>query len=420
MNLLDRIKLGPWLLVLIFFSCETNDEGLEIKIHSNTRVDYLELNLKTTSLIIDSLRTDENESPFYEPRVVVGNYEDDLLGNLSATAYVEFAYVGGSQVWSSLNFDSLIFKLKRDQTLSNDSQPGEKLLLFPIKGEIYSEVVYLSSFNIERDSLPVDTLIVNKQENQNLSRQPGLADYIFSVLGEDTLRLGFVSQLAITSMAETKSLLTFDMLSDSTEFSLYMSDDSLNAFRADFRFTGTHFSEVNRDRSTAVFGQPDDLDTVSVSDEFTIINPLHGVTTLVDMEPFVDFIQNNQNIVINKAEMEIDIDTSAGNPLEQIRYYYFRENSGIRGEGVLDDPLNTLMLTNDGYLTGQRRILVGAADSINYMNDITIFTQIFISKYEEEAEFLTEKLVLTSDRFIDLYETRVNSVKFKIYYTSLN
>ena len=78
MNLLDRIKSGLIvLLILIFFACETDDTGLSVNIDNITDVSYAEFELKTTNLFVDSLRTDNDSS------ILVGSYNDVLFGEIT-------------------------------------------------------------------------------------------------------------------------------------------------------------------------------------------------------------------------------------------------------------------------------------------------------------------------------------------------
>ena len=75
-------KPGLILLIPVFLSCETSDDiGVQYDLDSGADVNFLQFPLTATNIVVDSLRTDG------ENRVLVGNYQDDLIGSVSAESY---------------------------------------------------------------------------------------------------------------------------------------------------------------------------------------------------------------------------------------------------------------------------------------------------------------------------------------------
>ena len=97
MNLLDRIrsiskilKPGFILMIPVFFGCETSDDiGIQYDLASDANVKFVELNISSSNIYVDSLRTDG------ENAILVGNYNDEIGGEISAEGYFALSYLGG-------------------------------------------------------------------------------------------------------------------------------------------------------------------------------------------------------------------------------------------------------------------------------------------------------------------------------------
>ena len=417
MNLLDRIKSRLQLLaVLVLFGCAASDEGLEIALDSNTRVDFTELNLNATNLIIDSLRTDN------ENRLPAGAYTDDLLGSIEASAHIQYRFLSGSEIVDTLNFDSLVFFARVEQFI-NPGENFDELLVYNITEEIFGEVVYLADFELALSPEPVDTLLLITTEEGKVVKNflDSFGQYLFDTLSqEDVTVSGFTAGIALAPSATSTGISTIN-LADSTFFTLYSSDSGGNIYETRFALTQNYFSNVQRDRSSSALSGAQDLDTLDISDEFALINPLFGVSTLIDLAPLASFTQSNPDIIINRAEIHTGINTTSSEPLEAIRYYFFQEKSGIRGDGLIQDPFNTAILTNEAYLSTRRGLLLGVPDSSNtvYNSDITLFIEEFVRSTVEDNDPIAEKLVLTGNSFMNLEETRVDlsNLRLRIYFT---
>ena len=113
MSLLDRrnsVIMG--LLLLLIFSCEQDEKTININLKGITNTSYAEFTIPTSEIFIDSLRTDDSDF------ILVGDYEDPLLGLLSAEAYFEIQYDSGAVIGDTLSLDSVVLKLKiQDQLM---------------------------------------------------------------------------------------------------------------------------------------------------------------------------------------------------------------------------------------------------------------------------------------------------------------
>ena len=79
MSLLDKENfLIIGLLLLITSSCEQDESIIKVNVEGVTNTSYIEFNLPTSEIFLDSLRTDDSDF------ILVGDYEDPLLGTLAA------------------------------------------------------------------------------------------------------------------------------------------------------------------------------------------------------------------------------------------------------------------------------------------------------------------------------------------------
>ena len=116
MSLLDKgnfLIIG--LLILITSSCEQDESIIKVNVEGVTNTSYIEFNLPTSEIFIDSLRTDDSDF------ILVGDYEDPLLGTLAAEAYFELQYDSGAVIADTLLLDSVVFMLKIEDQLMNDA-----------------------------------------------------------------------------------------------------------------------------------------------------------------------------------------------------------------------------------------------------------------------------------------------------------
>ncbi len=421
MNLLDRIKSGLWIsIILVLFGCESSDEGLEIVIDNRTIVAFEEFDLSTTNLILDSLRTDDGATN----RVVTGKYVDDLLGEVTAKAFLKYRLTSGVAITDSSRIDSMVFSFKVDQVLKNNTNLLENFLIYELEERIFDDVIYLSSFESALSRQPIDTFVMRVQDDGMLSKNflnTYFGRYIESMLrGADTIVLGMTGELGIIPLDDSGNLVSLDLESDSSQFIIY-SSDSAGIYVSQFRFS-EHYSSLERNFSGSFTGGTTNLDTPSISEDFTVVNPIFGINTLVDLSPVIEFASANENIIINRAEMVAPLSSTSVAPLEELKYFFFDENYGIRGEGEFRDPFLTMILPNRFYInaSGSDSFFTGP-DSTSYNTDVTLFSELFITQLNQ-GEILAEKFVMTGNKILDLNESRISTegIKFRLYYTTIN
>jgi len=423
MNLLVKINGGALLfLAVLLFACEQNAGGLVLDADNNTTVKLAEFNLKSRNIIIDSLRTDSENTG------VVGEINHPQFGDITSIANMEFGYGTGPWVADTLQYDSVLLFLNiTDYTIL----PPDSLLQFTIHASderIYNSAVYLSNRSLELSNRP-DTMQVKAKSKGRTVRMK--LSRFGNILFEQQKALlqssytSFRSTMIIAPVEDSNHpAFVFNLQSDSSFIMLYTSYDTIK-FQHRFRFTPQKFNTVLRDRSNSTIENYNNLDTFSIVNQATYINPLFGVMTQVDLDPLIEFADNIDNIIINKAEIKLNSHVDNVNNVFGFRYYFHNENTGIKGEGIFSNPTNTLILSNEGYLSRSQSSvlpLIALKDGTGrFSNDLTLFTEVFYSLNNDQSELLTRKLVLVSQSNLTINEAVLNQneISLKVYYTTL-
>jgi hypothetical protein len=414
MNLLARIKTGLIIVssALCLFGCNDDDEGLLFNVETDTRVIFEELDLATTNIFIDSLRSDN------EPNLLTGSVTSDL-GNVTATGLIRYAYRSGDIITPGMEFDSLMMFILLDDLRTEVTDTRDRFLIGRANKELFEEAVYLSDYDAEVDSIPIDTvnILVNRTNSFSKDSLDGFGRYLFSRLQEaDSVTEDFQDVMAIYPSDETQSMLSISLDPDSTYLVLYAHQDSV-LYETQFGFTNVYYTNLKRERVNSI----NDLDTSQVFNDFSILSPLFGAYTLVDLTPLKDFIAGNEQSIVNKAEFVISV-AGTDQAVDEIKYYFYKPESGFRGEGLLSDPFNTAILTNQGYLPISNNPLISRLENDGYVGDATIFIESYMNRFFLDGTYLTDRLVLTGNRFLILDESRIldDQVKLRLYYTQIN
>jgi hypothetical protein len=140
MSLLDKGSfLIVGLLLFITSSCEQDESIIKVNVEGVTNTNYIEFNLPTSEIFIDSLRTDDSDF------ILVGDYEDPLLGTLAAEAYFELQYDSGAVIADTLLLDSVVFMLKIEDQLMNDASAIFNMDFHALRDSLFSQAVYLAT-----------------------------------------------------------------------------------------------------------------------------------------------------------------------------------------------------------------------------------------------------------------------------------
>ena len=435
MSLLDKrnsVIIG--LILVLISSCDQDEKTINVNLKGVTNTSYAEFAIPTSEIFIDSLRTDDSDY------ILVGDYEDPLLGLLSAEAYFEIQYDSGAIIADTLSLDSVVFKLKiQDQLMENNSAFFNMDLLL-LRDSLFSEAVYLAA-----KKLMVDKAIQNvaktvlKSDSLLTFSGMDLGYYLYGKLKglEQSDQYGFRSEFAFLPAAENEALMSFNLASEDTKILIYSKDPNDSLFVTQLRFNGIHFTQLERDKSNTDLAGVSNLDSLQLADEYSIINPLQGLFTMLDFSEVMLFLNQLDNFILNSVELEVGLTAASIDPILDVNFYTFNAHGGIDGnvfaslnlvtQGNLDyvstfnQAANDFILSEESFIAGAGALspLVSKISELNYNPVITLALEDQYIRKAFYGEDPFEKLVMISDDRLTLNQSLVKkgSVTVKIYYT---
>ena len=435
MSLLDKrnsIIIG--LLLLIISSCEQDDKTINVSLNGATNTSYAEFTIPTSEIFIDSLRTDDSDF------ILVGDYEDPLLGVLSAEAYFEIQYDSGAVIADTLSLDSVVLKLKIQDQLMNENVASFNMDLLVLRDSLFSQAVYLASKKLVVDKA-VQNVAKTVLKSDSLLTFSGmdLGYYLYGQLKslEKSDQYLYRSEFAFLPTAENEALLSFDLASEDTKILIYSKDPSDSLFVTQFRFNSIHFTQLERDKSNTDLAGVSNLDSFQLADEYSITNPLQGLFTVLDFSEVMFFLNQLDNFILNSVELEVGLTAASVDPISGVNFYIFNTHGGIDGsvfaslnlvtQGNLDyvstfnQAANDFILSEESFISGAGALspLVSKISELTYNSIITLALedQYIRKTFFEEDQI--EKLIMISDDRLTLNQSFVKkgSVTVKIYYT---
>jgi len=421
MNLLARSQKGLAVILILFLaSCEQeNDTALDIEIENATEVLSSNLDVPMYTVFVDSMRTD------VEDNAAVGSFTDNDLGKITATSFHTMRYTEGTIPRDTSVFDSLVLQIDITGRLENNERGGF-YFIHELEEEIYNSVVYLADKEIKKNEIPIDTLNSNfalLNDTIVKLKLPKLGFKLFNLVQDSASLVGFEYQFAISPSEDLKSLITFNTDSDSTKLILYSSIDTIQS-TTEFTLNAKHFTNLKRDFSGTRFEGIQSLDSISYDGENALLAPLYGFYPVVNFKEYLRFVDTSEDLIINKAEILIQKGDESVNPSASFEFFFFKENSGFTGEGLLgtyENWIRTAILDNQSYFPPRPSNITAKASEEEgiYTTDVTIFTDIYLRQFRsEEKEILTEYLVIAPEDILTTQETYLVSDPFlKILFT---
>jgi len=287
MSLLDKgnfLIIG--LLLLITSSCEQDESIIKVNVEGVTNTSYIEFNLPTSEIFIDSLRTDDSDF------ILVGDYEDPLLGKLAAEAYFELQYDSGAVIADTLLLDSVVFMLKIEDQLMKDASAIFNMDIYTLSDSLFSEAIYLATKELSLDK-KVQSVTEYIYETDSLLTFSGVefGRYFYGEIQRlEAIDLySYRNDFSFVPASENEALLSFDFASDESKILIYSRDPNDSLFITQFKFSNLHFTQLNRDKSNTDLAGISNLDSLQFADDFTVINPLQGLFTVLDFSEVMLF-----------------------------------------------------------------------------------------------------------------------------------
>lgn len=422
MNLLDKILKGAVLSLFLIACEEPGDLGLELNPgDSETEVNFQEFVLPASTFYIDSLRTDRGTN------IIVGSNTDSIYGQVTSETFLEISYADGQLPLDCLELVSAQLYFEIDDKLSLEAVANLELEIRALTDTIYGSRIYDREDAIGVNDFVLDTWNINV----------GIADSIYGVevgrrlfgnLWQETDNAENVNDMYyginIRATDASDGLLALNIFADTTALIITSKDPLDTMYTTTYTFEN-HFNRVSRDRTGSRMAPLVNTgDSISDDNGYTYLNGIAGTVVRLDLDPFID---SQENLIINKADIEIPTVTNRANRLQSdvpdINLYFFKEGTVINGPGIANDVFNTALLGENDYsnLTAlpTPRVLTFSEDNSNYESTITLFTQSILTDQIAGDEFLTDDLVVipTSGLYISQSTIQNSEVKLKVFYT---
>jgi|TARA_B110000971_G_scaffold175178_1_gene180380 hypothetical protein len=438
MSLLDKgnfLIIG--LLLLITSSCEQDESIIKVNVEGVTNTSYIEFNLPTSEIFIDSLRTDDSDF------ILVGDYEDPLLGTLAAEAYFELQYDSGAVIADTLLLDSVVFMLKIEDQLMKDASAIFNMDIYTLSDSLFSEAIYLATKELSLDK-KVQSVTEYIYETDSLLTFSGVefGRYFYGEIQRlEAIDLySYRNDFSFVPASENEALLSFDFASDESKILVYSRDPNDSLFITQFKFSNLHFTQLNRDKSNTDLAGISNLDSLQFADDFTVINPLQGLFTVLDFSEVMLFLDQSDNFILNSVELEVGLTAVSTDPIERVNFYTFNEVGGINGNAfasldrlsqgslnyveTFNQAANDFLLSEESFVAGAGIFspVVSEVSESSYSPMITLSLEDhYLRKTLLENDYF-EKLVMIAEDRLTLNQSFVErgSVTVKIYYTKVN
>lgn len=459
MNLLARIEklkslIKPGLIALIpvFLGCDSaTDPGTEFDLGTNIDVKVFELELPASNLYIDSLRTDD------EDRILVGVYSDDLIGSVTSEGYFQYKFTSGTlpvETQTALNpnppdtlgYDSVYLELEPRDLIPNGASSDLSFEVVQLTETLTDGLIYLASREVA-NSGPVGTF----DQNVNLVRDTIYRIKLDDLFGRqlfretsdamqdssEVIRFHEYQDLGLVPTAGSEAIANIDITSINTQLVLYMSGDADSVYTASFKVNGANYSHILRDRSSSDFGAIVENGDFDLPDGKTILDPLAGITTTFNLDGITQFFEDNPNIIINTAILDLDSRFLSRDTLESFRFHFRAEDGGFFGPGILVEQFSHIMMRDEGYLSSLNSPALASFNESTEKYSVspilffqTIYNNyhasgnkevIYINPIEGDTVRISE-LVLVSNDDVTLQQAQFNNsgIKLRVFYTEVN
>lgn len=282
---------------------------------------YDETPLVSFTVKEDSLRADE---PLLQ---LVGSYMDPVFGYAAASSYIEFSLPTNNVNFGS-NFtpDSLVLYLGYNG-FYGDAVSAQTLMAYQLTEEIHADSSYYSTKNFSYDPSPLSTQTIAPLDGDTMVKIKFDSPIFTSVDSEFVDNAGlqaFLKGFYLTTDTTVQGgILYFNMLSQYTKLTLYYNDSMSFDFIIDSESArSNHFTHSYS--GTDVEAQ---LNDTALGESLVYVQPMGGVKTEIQF-PFLKNWANSGSIVVNKAELVLQVEASS-----QVESYSPPEFLFIMGAG---------------------------------------------------------------------------------------
>jgi len=429
MTLLAKlVRLVSSALLFLLIACQNSDDlGLELDPgNAETQVFFQEFDLDVTSILIDSLRTDESN------QLLLGANTDSVFGTVSVNAYSELAYRNGAVPVDTLIVESGKLYLEVSEILTSNALIDQQLEIRLTAEPIFESAVYLADEELEVNEPIVaiwPLVVTNADSLIEIDLQLDFVESFWNTVRRSSNIADLDYGIELRPTNPNGGIASIEINADST-FMEFTSKDTRDSTYLTFFVLANQAHNIERDLSggalSALANTGDEVDASGIA----YINSLAGVYTKIDLTPIQGFIEANPTAIINNATLEVPVlDQKINNQsdrIEGINFFFEKPGSVINGPGLIDDISNSVLAPEEQYSDGRQqltsRVILLEEDSLSYDESITLFSQFLLNQQLEEDEIVTSGFILIPSIRMTPQQSAIaaSDVKLKIFYTELS
>lgn len=465
MNLWDNWKglLSLLMIGALTFSCKDDENTIGLPVENALNLKYLEYDVPVEMVWLDSTRSDEGQ-------IYIGRYETEDVGVITSVPYITFRPQGynvsdtSSLIPANAIFDSLVLNLHYNNAFDNNTESTETFKIYHLDESIpsfvrhytyekipYSGLLGEKTFTYYPDSLEYDKLdSIDYIEQVLLDPSFGhsLLDKLqsFSTFKTQNEFEEFFPGIAVESGEGNVSLMSFSQTSSEILLYFTYTTDEGEVKQSSFRFSPTkYFNNITPNKYSS------DLSGTSLANLSCCNDPIEitgdyvyqifgtGINLKLDLSAFKNFADTLENPIINSAVLEIG-DVAKVTPefpiASGIAFYLTDDEGDIYKEFIAGTPVYyTLSNERTSFSTlrpGDPAIIQFDDDNVKYSAGLSLLLQYMIEREETPGYNLVLELanvkktvnslnnVERSTLLLSAVKIPKNSIKIKIYYSTLN
>jgi hypothetical protein len=438
-------------LALLIFACEDPGEiGLELNPENGLFVaKYQGIPLDNSVILFESMvtdnatRIDSFNNINSGGRLLVGSFENQQFGKFSSKAFagVYLGKVGFSNESGNYIFDSLIFNIKVDYLYGNSLLGNKRISIHELSDTLDLDTIYrtnntspyqqeaVGTFDFDLSTL--DTVWIDTVLTTRLSDELGIRFLEEARVNDITFANNndfrkFFSGFAfvaddmndmvtgiIPENARSFLRLHFHDTKDTTFLDLIFQDlDTLEGNLTKY------YNNITLDRTGTPLQNISDFHTdFETANDLSYIQASTGVFTKMTLQPYFDFLDTVEHLVINRAEIEIPVELYTDNtiPSSPLDIYVIDENNRFIEQFVPGRP-------QPNYKTiGKLSFKKDPNENTGkYAGDLTQYVQNLTSGEASDLNFLLGQASLWNS-VLSIHQSVIkkDEIQLNVYYSTI-
>ena len=479
MNLLAKSlgQLAVLAVALFFFSCEDENSLLGFKNpNKKFKINYVELPLESSVMLIDSIITDNKSSGITSATasVMVGRYSDNLFGEVKAVPFLQIFPASTTKIPVNSIYDSVTVQFRlNNYSYGFTGERQEKFTIHEITNDSLSRLYatryqYKDSFQydptplgegsvtVNYDSLKKQYALASNQQDTLLATaklDDEFGQRLFGFALNNEFKTNeevkqFIYQIKGLALVPSESgavlgLKVMDGLSKITiHYRTVENSVVKDTLTRVFGFYYSSFTNINTDRSGSELSvAPGPFQSFVPPSGMRYIQSGSPVISKLDLKQFYDFADadTNRNVIVNSAELVIDnVDPQPGlTPHSNLIFKIMNNNDLFTNFKIVSErdavlPFYVLSDQTHFYINSDEPSNSGSAARLSYSSDknqysgfMTLFVQsLFKNRFDADGindnriQYLgAYPLSPTVSSSVERTAFNANDVKLRIYYT---